>query len=82
MVPGELLDILVCPETHQALRPADSAMVAQLNGKIPGGTLRNRAGEKVTEPLDGGLLREDNRYLYPVRKDIPIMLTDESIPLS
>jgi uncharacterized protein len=82
MVAAELLEILVCPETHQAVRPADGALLASLNKKISEGLLRNRAGEKVTEPLEGGLLREDGRLLYPVRKDIPVMLTDEAIPIA
>jgi uncharacterized protein len=78
----ELLELLVCPETRQAVRLADSALLTSLNAKIAGNTLQNRNGDKVTEPLEEGLLREDNRFLYPVRNGIPIMLTDEAIPLS
>jgi uncharacterized protein YbaR (Trm112 family) len=35
----------------------------------------------VTEPVDGGLVRSDGRFLYPIRDDIPIMLVEEAIPL-
>jgi uncharacterized protein YbaR (Trm112 family) len=31
--------------------------------------------------MNGGLIREDGKYLYPIRKDIPIMLIDEALPL-
>ncbi|MFH0921994.1 MAG: Trm112 family protein [Fibrobacterota bacterium] len=82
MIARDLLDLLVCPETRTPLRVADNALITALNKKIAGNALKNRAGERVTEPFDGGLVREDGKVLYPVRKDIPIMLTDESIALS
>ena len=42
---------------------------------------RNKAKKPVTEKLDGGLIRADNKILYPIREDIPVMLIDEGIPL-
>ena len=77
----ELLEILVCPETKQPLTVAPDALVAQLNERIAQGALTNRSGAAVTEAIDSGLVREDGRYLYPVRDDIPIMLIDEAIEL-
>jgi len=77
----QLLDILACPETKEPVSLADEALIAKLNTAIEAGTLRNRAGEQVTEKIDGGLVREDHKYLYPIRDDIPIMLIDEGIPL-
>lgn len=77
----ELLDILACPETKTPVSLADDALIAKLNAAIAAGTLKNRAGEKVAEKIDGGLVREDHKYLYPIREDIPIMLIDEGIPL-
>jgi uncharacterized protein YbaR (Trm112 family) len=77
----ELLDILACPETKQPLTLAEPALIATLNNRIRQGTLTNRGGAPVTEPIDSGLVREDRRYLYPIREDIPIMLIDEAIPL-
>jgi uncharacterized protein YbaR (Trm112 family) len=77
----ELLEILVCPETKQPLTVAAEALVAQLNARMAQGALKNRAGATVTEAIDSGLVREDGRYLYPVRDDIPIMLIDEAIAL-
>ncbi len=81
MVDAELLKILVCPENKTPVSEADAALVEKLNGAIAAGTLNNRAGDKVEEKIDGGLVREDGAYLYPIRHDIPIMLIDEAIPL-
>jgi uncharacterized protein YbaR (Trm112 family) len=77
----ELLDILVCPETKQPLRLAEPSLLDGLNERIRQGQVVNRHGDPVTEPIDGGLVREDGRYLYPIRDEIPIMLIDEALPL-
>jgi uncharacterized protein YbaR (Trm112 family) len=77
----ELLEILACPETKQSLTLADTARLAAINEAIQQGRCTNRGGVAVAEPIDGGLIREDQRYLYPIRDDIPIMLIDEAIPL-
>lgn len=81
MIDEALLKILVCPENKTPVVPADSNLIQSLNAKIAQGSLRNRAGETVTEKIDGGLVREDRKYLYPIREDIPIMLIDEAIEL-
>jgi uncharacterized protein YbaR (Trm112 family) len=77
----ELLDILACPETKQSLTLAEADLLATLNERIRQGTLTNRSGQPVTEAIDGGLVREDRCYLYPIRDEIPIMLIDEAIAL-
>jgi len=81
MIDAELLKILCCPETHQGLRVAEPAVVEKLNQQITAGGLKNRAGQPVTDKIDGGLLRTDGKFLYPIRQDIPVMLVDEAIPL-
>jgi uncharacterized protein YbaR (Trm112 family) len=77
----DLLDILLCPDSKQSLTLADATLLETLNQRIRQGTLQNRGGTVVSAPIDGGLVREDRRYLYPIRDDIPIMLIDEAIPL-
>jgi len=77
----DLLEILCCPETHQPLRLAEPALIETLNRQITAGALKNRAGQPVTEKLDTALIRADQKFLYPVRNNIPVMLVDEAIAL-
>jgi len=79
MVEKELLDILCCPETKQDLSLVQGASIKKINAAIAQGTLKNRAGDAIKEKIDCGLLREDRKYIYPIREDIPIMLIDEAI---
>jgi uncharacterized protein YbaR (Trm112 family) len=80
MTLSELLTVLCCPETRQELRLAEPAEVARLNQAIASGTLTNRAGRSVKEQIDGGLVRADGKYLYPIRGHVPVLLVDESFP--
>jgi uncharacterized protein YbaR (Trm112 family) len=82
MIDAELLKILCCPDTHQELRTAEPELVQKLNGQILAGTLKNRAGQPIKEKIDDGLVRTDGKYVYPVRRNIPVMLVDEAIPLN
>lgn len=81
MVDPELLEILVCPETKEPVRPAGDELVDRINRAIEEGSLVSRGGEPVRDPIDGGLVREDGKLLYPIRDDIPVMLIDEAIEL-
>jgi len=82
MIDKELLEILACPETKEPVQLADQEIVDQLNARIEKGEVKNRGGQPVEKKIDGGLVREDGAYLYPIEDDIPIMLIDEAIPLA
>ena len=77
----ELLAILCCPETKQDVVLANDALIARLNDRIAKRELKNKAGQPVSEKLDGGLIRADKKILYPIREDIPVMLIEEGIPI-
>lgn len=78
----QLLDILVCPETKEPVHRAEPSLIEAINSAISKGTAKQRDGETVSESIDDGLLREDGKFLYPVRQDIPIMLIDEAIDMA
>ena len=82
MIDADLLKILCCPETHQEVRLAEPAVIEKLNTQIAAGAVKNRAGQPVQEKIEGGLIRADGKFLYPIRRDIPVMLVDEAVPLA
>tara|TARA_B100001750_G_C15179796_1_gene433462 strand:+ start:70 stop:327 length:258 start_codon:yes stop_codon:yes gene_type:complete len=82
MIDEALLEILACPETKEEVRLVSSSVVEAVNRKITDGLIINRGGVKVAEIIDGGLVRADGKFLYPIREEIPIMLIDEAIPMS
>lgn len=79
--PG-LLKVLCCPETHQSVSEAEAMLVTELNRQIAAGSLKNRGGKAISEKIDGALVRQDRRVAYAVRNRIPIMLSEEAIPLT
>jgi len=81
MIDPKLLEILCCPETKEDVSLADAALIERINKAIAQGAVKNRRGLAVTELIEGGLVRKDGKYLYPIREDIPIMLIDEALPL-
>ena len=82
MIDEELLEILACPEDKSSVQLADQSVIDGLNERIAQGNLTNRGGQKVEKQIDGGLVRTDGAYLYPIDDGIPIMLIDEAIPLT
>ena len=81
MISPDLLEILCCPETKEDVALIDQTLIDKINTKISSGGIKNRGDRAVTEKIDGGLLRKDQKYLYPIREDIPIMLIDEALPM-
>lgn len=81
MVSKELLEILVCPETKQPVHPAPEDAVRRINQQIRTSGFKNRAGIVVQQEIDGLLIREDRKFGYAIREDIPVMLIEEGLPL-
>ena len=82
MIDQELLEILACPETKEPVHLAEQSLIDELNARIERGELSNRGEKSVTKKIDGGLVRQDGAYLYPIEDDIPVMLIDEAIALT
>ena len=82
MLDQEFIKMLADPETKEPLELAGQELVDAINQKIAAGLLENRIGKKITEKIDAGLVSKTNpQWLYPVRDEIPVMLTEEAIAL-
>ena len=81
MIDKQLLEILVCPESRASLALADEPLLAKVNRAIAAGQVTTTGGRPLSQPLRGGLVREDREVLYPIVDDIPMLLVDEGIPL-
>jgi len=77
-----MLEILRCPETQQELTLVDDALLEKLNAAIAAGSLTNRGGEAINEPIDGALVRSGGDIAYPIRDEIPEMLIESGIELA
>lgn len=80
-VDPELLAILRCPESLQAVRLAEHPLVLHLSELAQKGSLKNLKGEKVPANFEAILIRQDEKRGYLVRDGIPVMLIDEAVPL-
>lgn len=80
-VDPELVEILVCPDTKLNVDLAPAETVEKINLAIKESIVLNVDGQSVNDPLQDGLLREDDKIIYPVRDSIPVMLIGEGIPM-
>ena len=80
-IDAELLKILVCPETHQPVKPAEDSVLDMVNQRIKAGGQKNHQGDEVSKPVEEGLVRDDGKCLYIIEDGIPNMLIDERIDL-
>ena len=80
-VDPELVEILVCPDTKLNVDLAPAETVEKINLAIKDSIVLNVEGQSVKESLQDGLLREDDKIIYPVRDSIPVMLIGEGIPM-
>ena len=77
----QLLSILCCPETKQSVTLADASLIQKVNAAVGKGQVRNKASQLLVTQIEGGLIRDDLKILYPIRDRIPVMLIDEGIPM-
>lgn len=78
----KLLDLLVCPATHQALHRLDAKQRGLVNDAIDRGELQRGDGTTESRPLADALARRDGRAVYRIDDGIPVLLTDEALDTS
>jgi uncharacterized protein YbaR (Trm112 family) len=81
MIDPKLIEMLRCPESGGRLQLAAESVVARVNQAIQRGEARDRVDQKVSEPIDGGLVANQGDWLYPIRGGIPTLVVDEAIRL-
>ncbi|MEM9173332.1 MAG: Trm112 family protein [Pseudomonadota bacterium] len=75
----QLLDIVCCPSTHQALSRLDRAALRELNERIGAGEVRRIDESVVTNPLRAGLITRDGSRIYPIIDGLVDLLPDSAI---
>ena len=78
-VDSKLLEILCCPVSKTPLNVLGREKLDKLNSSIKSGEALYVNGEKVTAPLQEGLITEDGKVIYPVQDDIPVLLEEKGI---
>ena len=75
----EWISILKCPITGSELRGLQPSEIQALNEKIARGEVLQTDGKPFSEPLEQGLITVDDSYIYPIIKDIILLLKDLAI---
>lgn len=81
MLDEDSLQRLRCPLTFGKLTPADDELIDRLNRSIDAGGVLTRGGQPQSRRVQGGLVTEDRRQLYPIQDGIICMLVDGAIEL-
>ena len=78
-VDGKLLEILCCPVSKTPLTILGQDKLDKLNNSISNGEVLFIDGKKIVTPLNEGLITEDDKVIYPVENDIPVLLEEKGI---
>lgn len=78
-IPDALLDILVCPVSHQPLRPLEKSRLKRLRQAIAEGEVLYVDNSAVEEAPGEALITRDDKVIYLVVDAIPVLLPDRGI---
>ena len=81
MIDEKLIEMLRCPVEGGALTLVEPEMVARINQDIEHGEIRDSLGQRIEQPIQGGLINESKTRVYPIRNGIPTLVADEAIAL-
>lgn len=77
----DLLSILCCPRTKVVVQVLLDNQLASLNERITQGGVKYYDGSAVEEPLQEGLITEDDETVYRIQDGIPVMLVEQGIQM-
>lgn len=75
----EWISILKCPITGEDLRALTPSEIEVLNQKIAAGNLWQADGKVFTTPLTQGLISSGGTYIYPIIREIILLLKDLAV---
>jgi len=75
----KLLDLLVCPATHQALHRLDARQRDAVNDAIAHGIVQRGDGAAETRPVDDALATRDGHSVYRIDDGIPVLLVEDAL---
>jgi uncharacterized protein YbaR (Trm112 family) len=79
VIDERFLALMRCPIEGSELAKADPGLVLKLNQLIEAGELRDRADQRIEDPIDAALVTIDQKNIYPIRGGIPTLIGDEAI---
>lgn len=78
-VDKKLLEILCCPVSKVPIVPLPKDRLDRLNAAITAGEVRYTNGDPVETTLEQGLITKDDKTIYRIDDDIPVMLEEKGI---
>lgn len=78
-IDGKLLEILCCPVSKSPLQRLPAGKLKTLNQAIGAGEVKYVNGDTVDEPLREALVTQDEKVIYAVVDNIPILLEEKGI---
>ena len=81
MLSKKLLDILICPISHNPLLMATEEILAVVNRLIRQKNCYTTKGENVKSPIKYALYDSKSLNLYRIENNVPILLIDEAVKL-
>lgn len=79
MIDLKLIALLRCPSDGSQLELASETAVHEVNARIEAGQARTVDDEKVTTPIDSGLVSSRSQRVYPIRGGIATLIASEAI---
>lgn len=75
----EWIEILKCPITGKDIRALTSEEITNLNQKISEAKIFQADGQPFNENIQQGLITVDGQYIYPIIKNVVLLLRDLAI---